>query len=116
MACGCSVLAYLGLWQLLGNVPRTVAFDIDRWENNSWGLHNIERDLISGTVAVAADGSRANNVKSTHYKHYFFPNGQFSAHSIFLRLTNVAYEVDDKTRTATIWRCTCTWEEPSPQI
>jgi hypothetical protein len=76
MACGCALAAYLGLWQLLDSSPRTVAFDIERWENNSWGLHNIDRDQISGTVAISADGSRANGVNSAHFKHYFIPSGQ----------------------------------------
>ncbi len=112
MACGCSLLAYLGLWQLLGTAPRTVSFEIDRWNNESWGLHNIVRDQIAGTVMVSPDGSRANNVRARHYKHYFIPSGDWTAHSIYLWPANVGYEVDDKTRTATLWRCTCTWEEP----
>jgi hypothetical protein len=103
---------YLGLWQLLGTAPRTISFEIDRWHNESWGLHNIVRDQIAGTVMVSIDGSRANNVRTKHYEHYFIPSGDSIAHRIHLRPANVVYEVDDKTRTATLWRCTCTWEEP----
>lgn len=112
MACGCSLLAYLGLWQLLGPVPRTVSFEIERWHNDSWGLHNIVRDKIAGTVMVTADGSRANKVQSRHYKHYLIPSGDWEAHSIYLRANNIAYEVDDRKKTTTLWRCTCSWEEP----
>ncbi|MBZ5728112.1 MAG: hypothetical protein LAP87_24380 [Acidobacteriia bacterium] len=111
------MLAYLGLWQLGGIGSRTVEFEIERWENNSWGMHNIVRDQISGTIAVYADGSRENNVKARHYGHYFIPSGTSAAHSIYLRPGNIAYELDDTKKTATLWRCTCTWEEASgPQL
>ncbi len=112
MPCECYLAAYLGLWQLLGNSPRTVAFDIDRWANDSWGLLNIERDQISGTVAVAGDGSRATVATSTQFKHYFIPSGQWAVHSIYLRPADIAYQVDDQTKTTTILRCTCTWQAP----
>lgn len=111
MTCGCAVLAYVGLWQLFGNIPRTVAFEIERWENNSWGLHNIVRDQITGTVAVFSDGSRSNNIKVMHYKHYLIPSGDRAGHTIYLRPAHVGYLVDDKARTATLWRCGCSWEE-----
>lgn len=116
MACGCSLLAYVGIWQVLIGAPRTVAFNIEGWTNNSWGLHNIVRGQISGTVAVSGDGSRANNIRATHYNHYLISSGERIAHSIYLRPANVAYEIDDKTKTTTLWHCTCTWEEPSPQL
>jgi hypothetical protein len=74
------------------------------------------RQQIAGTVAVAADGSRANNVTAKLYNHYFVPSGQFGGQSIYLRTANVAYEVDDNTKTAIRRRCTCTWEEPPQPI
>jgi hypothetical protein len=114
MACGCSLLAYLGLWQLLGTTPRTVSFEIDAWSNDSWGLHNIEREQTAGTVMVFADGSRVNNVTAKYYKHYFVPAGEWTTHTVYVRPTNLAYQVDDKAKTATLWRCTCTWEELEP--
>jgi hypothetical protein len=114
MACGCALAAYLGLWQLLGSSPRTVAFELERWENNTWGLHNIERERIWGTVAVSADGSRANNVTSAHYKHYFVPAGRWMVHDIYRKPENVAFRIDDQARTASILHCGCTWEEAAP--
>src|SRR5436305_1320355 len=111
MPCGCEFAAYLGLWQLLGNSPRTVVFEIEDWQNNDWGLHNIERVWISGTVAVSADGSRANDVTSARYKHYFVPAGRWPGHTIYRKPENIAFQVDDKTRTASILRCSCVWEE-----
>jgi len=114
MACGCSLLAHVGLWQLLGTAPRTVSFEIDRWNNDSWGLHNIVRDRIAGTVGIFADGSRVNSIQATHYKHYFIRSGDWPAHSIYIRPANIGYEINDGTRTATLWRCTCTWEESQP--
>jgi hypothetical protein len=108
VACGCTLAAYLGLWQLLGNSPRTVAFEIESWENNSWGLHNIEMEQASGTVAVSADGSRANKVNWTHLRHYFIQSAQGPVHSIYRRPENIAYQVDDQARTTTILPCTCT--------
>lgn len=111
MACGCVLLAYFGMWQLLGTAPRTVSFETDQWSNDSWGLHNFVRDKITGTVMVYADGSRVNKFKSRHYEHFFIPSGDWTVHSIYLRPANVAYEVDDNTKTARLWRCTCTWDE-----
>lgn len=56
MPCGCALLAYLGLSQQVGaSSARTIAFDMDWWDNNSWGVHNIVRDQISGTIAVFSD-------------------------------------------------------------
>lgn len=114
MACGCLLLAYVGLWQLLGTTPRTVFFEIDRWNNDSWGMHNIVRDRIAGTVMVFVDGSRVDNIQATHYKHYLMPSGDWPAHSIYVRPANLGYEINDRTKTVTWSHCRCTWEEPEP--
>ena len=111
MACECALAAYLGLWQLIGNSPRTVVFEIERWENNTWGLHNIERGRTSGTVAVSADGSRANNVSSVQYKHYFIPTTLWTVRNIYRKPENIAFRIDDQARTTSLMRCGCTWEE-----
>lgn len=112
MPCGCVLLAYAGLgpW-LLSNAPRTVTFDLDRWENTSWGLHNIDRLHGSGTVAISGDGSRANRIQMSGFKHYFFPDGSATTHTIWLRPGNVAFEIDDDQRITRQWNCTCTWED-----
>src|SRR4051794_7512815 len=114
--CGCALLAYLGLWQLSGDQPRTVVFDIERWENNSWGVHNIELDQIRGTVAVSADGSRVNVLNATRYQHYLYRVGVFVEHSIYLKPSRIAYRIDDKSRTTTTVRCTCRWNDPPPRV
>lgn len=112
MPCMCVAAAYLGIWQLIGTSPHTVSFDMERWENSSWGLHNIERDRLSGTVATFADGSRVNQATVTHFGHYFIRTSQRAVHYVYRRPANILYEVDDQARTTTVWRC-CTWDEPS---
>src|SRR5690242_18241070 len=105
MACGCAALAYFGLWQVLATTPRTVTLEIDQWHNDSWGVHNFVRDQIEGTVMVYADGSRVNRFKSRHYEHFFNPRGDWTVHSIYVRPANVAYEIDDRTKIASLSRC-----------
>ena len=63
---------------------------------------------------VYADGSRVNKVTAKDYKHYFVPGGEWTMHSIYVRPTNLAYKVDDKAKTAIVWRCACTWEQTEP--
>ena len=109
--CGCALVAYLGLWQLSGDYPRTVTFDLEYWENSTWGLHSIERHHVKGTVSVSADGSRANTINRAYFKHYFVPSGDTAIHTIYVRPTNVAYSIDDKTRTTEVIRCACNWGE-----
>ncbi len=111
MPCGCVVAAYLGL-QLVSGYPRTVSFEIESWANNSWGLHNIDRHSVRGTVMIYSDGSRANKVSSTYFRHYFVSNGDLAAHTIYLRPANAMYDVDNQKRSATYHRCSCTWDEP----
>jgi len=91
-----------------------VSFDFEIWVNNDWGFHNIERTATSGTVAIFGDGSRANFLTFTKYKHYFFPTVSGEIHSIYWRQENLAYMVDDQARLVTILRCRCTWEIPQP--
>src|SRR5207302_95789 len=74
----------------------------------------IERERIWGTVAVFANGSRANNVTSAHYKHYFVPAGRWTVHNTYRRPENIAFRIDDKARTASLLHCSCTWEEATP--
>jgi hypothetical protein len=114
MPCECVAVAYLGLTGLISSSPRTVAFDIERWANESWGLHNIYRDRISGTVAVYQDGSRVNNANGKHFRHYFIPSGQTELHNIYNRPQDILYVVDEQAKTATVDRCTSRWEIPPP--
>lgn len=112
MPCKCLLLAYAGLWQLASNAPRTVAFDIELWENHSWGLHNIQRNRASGTVAVFADGSRANQFAWTRFQHYFIASSTGMTHTIYQRPPQLTVTIDDQTKTATIAPCGCSWQEP----
>src|SRR4051794_14895875 len=114
--CGCALLAYLGFWQLTADVPRTVVFDVEQWENHSWGLHNIERGRIQGTVAVSHDGSRSNTINSAHYKHYFFKQVDSVTRTGYLRSAHVAYRVDDNTRTTVRIHCACNWDGGPPPV
>jgi hypothetical protein len=112
--CGCALLAYLGFWQLTADLPRTVVFDAEQWENHSWGLHNIERSLARGTVAVSADGSRANTLYAAHYEHYLFKQVDSVTRTVYLRPAHVAYRVDEKARTTVRISCNCTWDGVTP--
>lgn len=112
--CGCMLLAYLGFWQLNADLPRTVVFDLERWENRSWGLHNIERTRMSGKAAISADGSRANTLYAADYEHYFFKQRDSVTRTVYLRPLQVAYRVDDKARTTARIYCNCTWDGAAP--
>jgi hypothetical protein len=89
-----------------------VTFEFEGWANNSWGLHDIDRDQISGTIMVYSDGSRSNKVTSKYFKHYFLGQGEHYAHTIYLRPTNSIYEVNDQTKSAVHRHCSCTWQDP----
>src|SRR5437667_12609282 len=107
MPCGCALLAYM---VSVLNTPATVEFQLEHWANKSFGFHDIDRQRIWGTVAESADGSRSNNIGGTYYRYYFARKGQFSGHAIYLRPSNIAYEVDDAAKTAT----TCLFGPTSP--
>ena len=110
MPCGCIVAAYLGL-HFVSGTPHTMTFELERWANNSWGLHDIDRDERSGTIMVYSDGSRSNKVTAKYFKHYFFAHSNHYAHTIYLRPTNSIYEVNDDKRSAVYRKCSCTWQE-----
>ena len=112
MSCGCVLAVYLGLSQLANSPPRTVRFEIETWQNNSWGFHDIDRREGWGTVAIYGDGSRVNKVSANGYEHYFFPNYSYTLHNIYRRGENIVYLIDDRAKTATLSRCRCTWNEP----
>lgn len=116
MPCKCLLLAYAGLWQLASNTPRTVTFSIETWDNHSWGLHNIERGRASGTVAVFADGSRANQFAWTRFQHYFIARSTGMIHTIYQRPPQLTVTIDDQTKTATIAPCGCSWQEPPENL
>lgn len=109
MPCGCALLAYLGL-SIFDGEARTIRFEINEWENRSWGFHSIDRSRTRCEVAIAADGSRHNRCESQAYRHYIIPSGEQQWHTLYLRTSNSAYQIYDDSRTAVGGKCECSWE------
>ncbi|MGC4050081.1 MAG: hypothetical protein QM757_11910 [Paludibaculum sp.] len=109
MPCGCVLLAYLGL-SILDGAARTVSFEMDSWENASWGLHNFKRVSVVGEVAISADGSRRNTIEVRHFTHILIPAGGGKMSSLYLRPSNSGYTFDDEQRTGFGGECLCTWK------
>lgn len=101
--------AYLGL-AISDGQARTISFETDFWENRSWGVHDVERGRVWGTVAVFSDGSRANVGESDYRKYYFVPNGHWQWHTIYLPSHRSSYVIEDDKRIVSRIPCTCGWE------
>lgn len=110
MPCGCVLIAYLGLHTIWDGTPRTIRYEIDSWQNHTWGLHNIDRQRHSCEVAVATDGSRRNRCQSEVFKHYFILDRRLSFDNLYLRSTNSAFSIDHPARAIDGGPCTCTWQ------
>ena len=108
MPCGCVLLAYSAA-VAASSLPATIHFQVDRWENDSWGFHNVMRTAGHAAVAIFADGSRSNVVFANDYRFYLFPNAHFEVDTIYHRSQNVGFTLDDKERVARRHLC-CTWE------
>lgn len=104
------MLAYLGLSTIWDGSPRTLKFEIDIWDNKSWGLHNIERHRGQCEVAVMGDGSRMNRCEDQFFEHYFIPKGEYKMQSLYLRSENAGFQIDHTARTVVGGPCGCTWE------
>lgn len=88
---------YVGLWQLVAGAPAVLEFEYEAWENRSFGFHNIERTTARGTIAISADGSRANNVRATSYALYFWPAGEdWQERTIYSAPEQRGYRIDVK--------------------
>ena len=109
MPCPCVLLACIGL-PIWDGAPRTIHFEIDEWENKSWGLHAIDRRAIRCVTAVSASGSRANQCNSELFHHYFVPYDSGSLHTIYQGPLHSGYSIDDEHRTARGGECSCWWE------
>ena len=109
MPCGCVLLAYV-FSESWDGIPRTTQFQIDAWQNLTWGLHNIYRQRTQCEVAIAGDGSRANRCESQYFRHFFWPDGSQSFRSLYLRPENAGFQLDDNTHIARGGPCDCTWE------
>jgi hypothetical protein len=113
MPCGCVLIAYLGLSTIWDGSARTLRFQIDGWQNQSWGLHAIDRQRIRCEVAVASDGSRMNRCEYELFHHYFFPDGRGMDRNLYLRSENAGFHIDDTTRMVRGGPCSCTWKPVS---
>jgi hypothetical protein len=107
--CSCVLLAYLGL-SIWDGLPRTLQFQIDSWQNNSWGLHDIGRARTRCEVAIASDGSRMNRCEHDSFRHYFIHTGHGVYHTLYLPSDSIGFFLDDAARIAHEDRCKCTWE------
>jgi hypothetical protein len=107
--CSCVLLAYLVL-PIWDGLPRTLHFQIDSWQNNSWGFYDIDRGRTQCEVAIASDGSRMNRCEHDSYRHYFIPQERVIYHSVYSRSENAGFRLDDLARTAYGGHCRCTWD------
>jgi hypothetical protein len=106
------MLVYLGL-SILDGQARTIRCEITDWKNRSWGFHAIERSTTVCEVAVASNGSRANQCTSNFYRHLVVPDGTWNIRTLYLQPQNEAYRLDESSRTATGGECQCAW---TPQV
>lgn len=90
--------------------PRTLEFQLDTWENDSWGLHKIDRNSTHCRVAVRADGSRHNQCSFEWFRNYFLRRGGNKMTTLYLRPENTAYELDESVQQSRNVPCNCTWE------
>lgn len=109
MPCGCVLIAYLGLSTIWDGSARTLGFQIDHWQNQGWGLHNISRQRTRCEVAVASEGSRMNRCEDESFRNYFLSDGRSASRSLYLRAENAAFLIDEATRTVHGGPCSCTW-------
>jgi hypothetical protein len=107
--CACVLYAYIGLFVRDGQA-RTIRFETDSWENNSWGLHNVDRRKRSGTVSIFSDGSRTNTGTWEYRKYYFVRGGNGQWHTIYLPSHRSTYVIEEDKRVVSRIPCTCTWE------
>lgn len=109
MPCRCVLLAYLGL-PIFDGLPRTIHFEINDWNNRSWGLYDIERRTDRCETAISENGSRKNKCDFKLFHHYLIPYGGGSWHSLYLQPAHAGYSIDDKTRVARGGPCPCSWD------
>jgi hypothetical protein len=112
MPCGWALYAYLGL-SIWDGSARTLQFQIDSWQNKSWGLHDIDRQRFRCEVAIAGDGSRANRCELEYFHHYFVPDGHWTIRTLYLRSENALFHIEDATRSVRGGPCSCTWQPMS---
>lgn len=75
----------------------TLAYPETRWENRSWGLHNVNRFEWSGIQAYREDGARAIQGEFRQWTHYIFPARTSKAGWLDLPDRTVSISHDRKT-------------------
>jgi hypothetical protein len=111
MPCACAALVFLGL-PLLSGLPRTLRVEINEWRNTSWGFHAISRNETRCVIAVSADGSRRNKCESRSFHHYAIPDGNYLIDTLYLRLPNRIYVIEQEKQKAIGQTCGCEWKQP----
>ncbi|MBL8235083.1 MAG: hypothetical protein JNL98_41660 [Bryobacterales bacterium] len=56
-----------------GRPCATLTYAETRWENKSWGFHNVDRYESTGVHVYRADGTRAVHGKQSMWTNYFMP-------------------------------------------
>lgn len=108
MPCHCVLLAYVGL-SIWDGLPRTLNLKIEDWQNESWGIHDIDRRTIQCEIAISANGSRMNRCDSQYFHHFFISAGSSAERTLYLHPTRLGYTIDDGRRIADGGECRCTW-------
>lgn len=90
--------------------PGKFRYEIERWSNDGWGLHNITRDRIRGETAVRPDGSRSNRIEQESFRYFFVPEGKrWVFRSLYLRPAALGYQIDEDVRTVSGGPRGCIW-------
>jgi hypothetical protein len=97
----------LSIWD---GLPRTLHFEIDNWENKSWGLHAIDRRTTQCETAISANGSRMNTCNFEEFHHYLVPYARGSEHTLYVQPIHSGYSIDDVARMARGGECACSWD------
>lgn len=109
MPCPCLWIAYAGLPFLHDGLPRTVTLEYERWSNQSWGIHDVERSLVRAKTAIRADGSRANTVAVQHFSYHIVPAGRFSFRAVYRKPQNSGYFAEQVEKVVRAHECGCWW-------
>src|SRR5260370_603196 len=97
----------LSIWD---GSPRTIRYEIDEWNNQSWGLHAVDRKTMRCETAISANGSRMNKGDVELFHPYLIRYGGGSEHTLYVQPRYFGYLIDDKNRIAYGGKCSCTWQ------
>lgn len=88
-------------------------FEYVRWDNQSWGLHNVSHIKLHCEMAVASNGSRVNRCYAEGFHHYIISQGQDSGHVLYVEPTRECYSINHEARTVGHGFCRCWKDSPS---